>query len=438
MCAEGGIAITAGVVAGSIALVGFGIDSAIEGFASAIIVWRFTGSRIHSEAAERRAQKLVAIQFFLLAPYVAVEAVHRLITGERPDVSWLGMALTASSLIGMPLLGVAKVRLAHRLGSAATKGEGNQNLLCAYLAGAVLIGLVANAAFGLWWLDPVAALAIAGIAVREGMRRGAATAAARHRNWATSARTSAVESSAQAPSRTGTGLIRRSRLRARRPSGAPASRQLVGVPRRRLPDDGVHRVPARNSTGSPAPRPGDRRRRGLRERAPLVRGHGRSRSRAPRSGCRSSRCRLAGAPLATQSFTTETRPPDAATLRRRESRNAASPGCSALSRRPNRRRGRRAAASSAAAGWIAVGASLVEAAGTAPASAEHPPDACYECSLRSRISATGSVGPRGTSPAPYPPEDVPRRPRVLPPEVIPLYEAANPGRGLPGATPSPN
>ena len=135
MCAEGGIAIAAGVLAGSIALVGFGIDSAIEGFASAIIVWRFTGSRLHSEAAERRAQKLVAIQFFLLAPYVAVEAVHRLVTGERPDVSWLGMALTASSLIGMPLLGVAKVRLAHRLGSAATKGEGNQNLLCAYLAG---------------------------------------------------------------------------------------------------------------------------------------------------------------------------------------------------------------------------------------------------------------------------------------------------------------
>ena len=168
MTAEGTIAIVAGVVAGSIALVGFGIDSAIEGLASAIIIWRFTGTRIHSHSAERRAQKLVAIQFFLLAPYVAVEAVHRLVTGERPDVSWVGMALTTSSLIGMPLLGVAKVRLAHRLGSPATKGEGNQNLLCAYLAGAVLIGLAANAAFGLWWLDPVAALAIAGVAVREG------------------------------------------------------------------------------------------------------------------------------------------------------------------------------------------------------------------------------------------------------------------------------
>jgi divalent metal cation (Fe/Co/Zn/Cd) transporter len=169
MGAEGTIAIVAGVLAGSIALVGFGIDSAIEGFASAIIVWRFTGTRIHSHAAEQRAQKLVAAQFFLLAPYVAFEAVHRLITGERPDVSWVGMALAASSVIGMPLLGIAKVRLARQLGSAATKGEGNQNLLCAYLAGAVLVGLVANAAFGLWWLDPVAALVIAAVAVREGM-----------------------------------------------------------------------------------------------------------------------------------------------------------------------------------------------------------------------------------------------------------------------------
>jgi divalent metal cation (Fe/Co/Zn/Cd) transporter len=169
MGAEGTIAIVAGVLAGSIALVGFGIDSAIEGFASAIIIWRFTGSRIHSHAAEARAQKLVALQFFLLAPYVAVEAVHKLVTAEHPETSWLGMALTASSVIGMPLLGVAKVRLAHELGSAATKGEGNQNLLCAYLAGAVLLGLAGNALFGLWWLDPVAALTIAGVAVREGM-----------------------------------------------------------------------------------------------------------------------------------------------------------------------------------------------------------------------------------------------------------------------------
>jgi divalent metal cation (Fe/Co/Zn/Cd) transporter len=168
MGAEGTIALVAGIAAGSIALVGFGIDSAIEGFASAIIIWRFTGWRLHSHAAEERAQKLVAIQFFLLAPYVSIEAVHKLVSGEEPSTSWLGMALTASSVIGMPLLGVAKRRLAVELGSAATKGEGNQNLLCAYLAGAVLVGLAGNALFGLWWLDPIAALFIALVAVREG------------------------------------------------------------------------------------------------------------------------------------------------------------------------------------------------------------------------------------------------------------------------------
>jgi divalent metal cation (Fe/Co/Zn/Cd) transporter len=170
MTVEGAVAITAGVVAGSIALVGFGIDSAIEGFASLVIVWRFTGARLHSEAAEARAQKLVAAQFFLLAPYVAFEALSRLVAGEQADVSWVGIALTASSLVGMPVLGVAKRRLAARLGSAATRGEGTQNLLCAYLAAAVLAGLVGNALFGLWWLDPVAALVVAGVAVVEGRR----------------------------------------------------------------------------------------------------------------------------------------------------------------------------------------------------------------------------------------------------------------------------
>jgi divalent metal cation (Fe/Co/Zn/Cd) transporter len=169
MGAEGLIAVVAGIVAGSIALIGFGIDSAIEGFASAIIVWRFTGSRLHSHATEQRAQKLVAIQFFLLAPYVAFEAVDKLITAEQPETSWLGMALVTTSVIGMPLLGRAKVRLAQQLGSPATRGEGNQNLLCAYLAAAVLVGLAGNALFGLWWLDPVAALVIAGVAVREGL-----------------------------------------------------------------------------------------------------------------------------------------------------------------------------------------------------------------------------------------------------------------------------
>ena len=169
MGVEGAIALTAGVLAGSIALVAFGIDSAIEGFASLVIVWRFTGSRLHSQAAEQRAQKLVAIQFFLLAPYVTAEAVHKLVTGEQAETSWLGIALVTTSLVGMPLLGVAKRRLADTLGSVATRGEGTQNLLCAYLAGAVLVGLLGNALFGLWWLDPVAALVVAGVAVREGV-----------------------------------------------------------------------------------------------------------------------------------------------------------------------------------------------------------------------------------------------------------------------------
>ena len=169
MTLEGGAAILAGVLAGSVALIGFGLDSAIEGFASAIIVWRFTGTRMFSQTAERRAQKLVAIQFFILAPYVGYESIEALIRGERPDVSWLGIALSASSLVVMPYLGIAKQRIADQIGSPATKGEGRQNMLCAYLAGALLLGLLANAALGAWWLDPSVGLLIAVVAVREGL-----------------------------------------------------------------------------------------------------------------------------------------------------------------------------------------------------------------------------------------------------------------------------
>jgi divalent metal cation (Fe/Co/Zn/Cd) transporter len=169
MASEGGVAIAAGIAAASIALIGFGLDSAVEGFASLIIVWRFTGHRIHSEAAEKRAQKLVAAQFFLLAPYVAFESVQALITGERADASTVGIALAAGSLVFMPMLGIAKQRLANQLGSAATAGEGRQNMLCAYLAGALLVGLVGNAVAGAWWLDPGVGLLIAAVAVKEGV-----------------------------------------------------------------------------------------------------------------------------------------------------------------------------------------------------------------------------------------------------------------------------
>ena len=170
MSVEGIVAIAAGIMAGSIALVGFGLDSAIEGFASVIIIWRFTGSRVLSQTAEHRAQKLVAVQFFLLAPVrrgrVGARAGRRRARRRQRARAWRSRC---SSLITMPLLGIAKQRIADQIGSAATKGEGRQNVLCAYLAGALLVGLVGNALVGAWWLDPVVGLLIAAVAVKEGV-----------------------------------------------------------------------------------------------------------------------------------------------------------------------------------------------------------------------------------------------------------------------------
>jgi divalent metal cation (Fe/Co/Zn/Cd) transporter len=168
MTVEGSLGVYAGGRAGSIALIGWALSSVVEGLASAIVIWRFTGSRTHSETSERIAQKAVAVSFWLLAPYVAVESVRALAGHHEAQRSVVGMALTAVSLVAMPLLGVAKRRLGVRLGSAATAGEGGQNLLCAYLAAAVLVGLAGNALFGWWWLDPAIGLLIAGQAVREG------------------------------------------------------------------------------------------------------------------------------------------------------------------------------------------------------------------------------------------------------------------------------
>ncbi len=166
---EGAVGITAGIMAGSVALIGFGLDSVIEGVASLVIVWRFTGSRLLSKTSEDRAQKLVAIQFFLLAPYVAYEGLTALIDSDHPDASWIGIGLAVTSLITMPYLGRAKEKIGGQMGSLATKGEGQQNMLCAYMAAALLVGLVGNALFGIWWLDPVAALFIAAVALREGI-----------------------------------------------------------------------------------------------------------------------------------------------------------------------------------------------------------------------------------------------------------------------------
>ena len=104
----------------------------------------------------------------MLAPYVGFESVRTLLGGAQPDASWVGIALAAGSVVVMPYLGIAKQRLADALGSAATKGEGRQNMLCAYLAGALLVGLLGNALLGAWWLDPIVGLLIAGLAVKEG------------------------------------------------------------------------------------------------------------------------------------------------------------------------------------------------------------------------------------------------------------------------------
>lgn len=168
MTAEGAIAIVAAVLAGSVAMLGFGLDSAIEGLASVIIIWRFTGTRTLSATAEAHAHKAVAVTFFLLAPYIAYNAITTLAAHDHARTSWLGIGLSISSLIVMPILGVAKKRLGTQLASAATAGEGNQNLLCAYLAAAVLVGLLANTALGWWWLDPLVGLGIAALAIWEG------------------------------------------------------------------------------------------------------------------------------------------------------------------------------------------------------------------------------------------------------------------------------
>jgi divalent metal cation (Fe/Co/Zn/Cd) transporter len=165
---EFGVAIFAGIAASSIALIAFGADSAIEAFAGLVVVWLFTGGRVGSHRAERRAQQLIAASFFLLAAYVSVESIRVLAGGDHPSTSWLGIALAAVTAPTMPLLALAKRRVGQELGSSATVKEGVQNMVCAYLSIALLVGLLLNAVAGWWWADPAAALVIAAVAVREG------------------------------------------------------------------------------------------------------------------------------------------------------------------------------------------------------------------------------------------------------------------------------
>lgn len=165
---EAAVAVGAGVAAGSIALVGFGADSVVESVAGVVLLWRFGGDRHSSDAAERRAYRLIGISFYAIAAYVGIEAIMQLLDGSHPEVSWIGIGLAALTLTTMPPLAIAKGHVAARLGSAAARAEGRQNMLCAYLSAALLLGLGANALLGWWWADPATALVIAAVAVREG------------------------------------------------------------------------------------------------------------------------------------------------------------------------------------------------------------------------------------------------------------------------------
>jgi len=167
MSVEGFVGVLAGVQAHSLGVVTWAASSFVEALASLIVVWRFTGHRTLSATSEARAQKWVAASFFLLAPYFVVEAIRKLVDGGQTDTTVLAVALTASAIVLMPLLGWAKLRLGRTLHSGATAGEGVQNIMCAVQAGTALVAL-GGAGIGLGFLDPVAALVIAGIALKEG------------------------------------------------------------------------------------------------------------------------------------------------------------------------------------------------------------------------------------------------------------------------------
>jgi divalent metal cation (Fe/Co/Zn/Cd) transporter len=169
---EGVVAVVAGVAAGSVSLVGFGLDSAIEVSAALALAWRLRQERRDdcTQPSDRVAVRLIATSFALLAAWVAVEAVRDLADREEPAVSVVGIVVATLSLVAMPVLARAKRQLAPALGSAAVVADARQTDLCALLSGVLLVGLATNAVLGWWWADPVAGLAIAGVAAREAVR----------------------------------------------------------------------------------------------------------------------------------------------------------------------------------------------------------------------------------------------------------------------------
>ena len=167
---EGIVAILSGALAGSVALMGFGIDSGIESASGGILLWRLYSERCgqDTEAVERRALNLVGVSFILLAAYVAFDAAKTLISHERPERSIIGILLSVLSLIVMPLLARAKRRTAAQLNSRALHADSRQTSICAYLSAILLGGLLLNALLGWWWADPIAALVMVPIIVNEG------------------------------------------------------------------------------------------------------------------------------------------------------------------------------------------------------------------------------------------------------------------------------
>ena len=164
MAVEAAVAITAGVLASSIALTGFGLDSVIEFFSAAIVVWQLRG-----EDRETRAVRLIGVTFFALAVYLTAESVHDLVTRARPGESVAGLAVTAAALIVMPLLAAAKRRTGRALGNRTLIADSAETAFCAYTSAATLAGVGLNTALGWWWADPAAALVIAALAVKEGL-----------------------------------------------------------------------------------------------------------------------------------------------------------------------------------------------------------------------------------------------------------------------------
>jgi divalent metal cation (Fe/Co/Zn/Cd) transporter len=163
---EAVIAISAGLVAGSVALVGFGLDSVVEVSSGVIILWQFRHPL--PESRERTAQRLMAASFFALAAYVGFESVRALLGDHEPEVSRVGIVLAIASLMVMPFLSWAQRRTGRALGSGAVVADSTQTLLCSYLSAVLLAGLVLNATLGWHWADPLAGLVIAAIAIREG------------------------------------------------------------------------------------------------------------------------------------------------------------------------------------------------------------------------------------------------------------------------------